>query len=168
MQIFNKIFLCLDARSEKRRHYDAFEDELLSSPHLSLLPPPAPGSFHVFHDFVVWLVLLEVLLEDDQTLIYTLYDYRRAKVYWSANILERCFSILTKEDLFKRQRPFDKISKSLTSGHEKPYLGSGLSKWFSRYYRLFLMPLVALLSRRGRWVPIVEDTIHFTIWPRDL
>lgn len=95
--------------------------------HLCCLPP-APGSFHVFHDFVVWLVLLEVLLEDDQTLIYTLYDYRRAKVYWSANILERCFSILTKEDLFKRQRPFNKISKSLTSGHEKPYFGSGLSK----------------------------------------
>lgn len=168
MQIFNKIFLCLDARSEKRRHCDAFEDELLSSPHSSLSPPPAPGSFHVFHDFVVWLILLEVLLEDDQTLIYTLYDYLRAKVYWSASISERRFSIWTKDALFKRQRPFYKISKSLTSGYEKPYFGSALSKWFLRYYRLFLMPLVALPSRGGRWVPIVEDTIHFTIWPRDL
>lgn len=55
--------------------------ELLSSPHLSLLPSLALGSFHVFHDFIVCLIHLEVILEKFQMLIYHLWGYLRVKMY---------------------------------------------------------------------------------------
>ena len=65
-------------------------------------------------------------------------------------------------------RAKDKQANSLTPTERTPFLRSlsGLFKKLSKYFKLFLLPLIAIGSVRK--VHIGEVNMHIRCWPRDL
>ena len=65
-------------------------------------------------------------------------------------------------------RAKDKQANSLTTTERTPFLRSlsGLFKKLPKYFKLFLLPLIAIGSVRK--VHIGEVNMHIRCWPRDL